>query len=143
MGIISFMLRFKYFIDRGFNYNIKAHKMLNVTNSNTLVIHGTNDSLVPFEKVSIYSKKDLIYNDKVEYLKMDDEMHNEHNSVIASTDCVLYQKEMQEIYDKSVKAGKTPQEARQIMINKIDVFKFNKANDELMNIIDDFYNKQK
>ena len=139
MALMSFILHLKYFIERGVNYNVKAHKMLMKTNSHTLIIHGTKDETVPFEKVSIYSKKDLINNEKVEYLKMDDELHNTHNSVIASSDCVLYQRKMQEIYNDETKKGKSPQVARDAMLKRIDPFKFNVANEELMDIIQKFF----
>ena len=142
-ALLSFMLRFKYFIDRGIDYNVKASKMLKKTKTHTLIIHGTNDQMVPFENISISSKKEYINNDLVEYKKLSEELHNDHNTVIASTNCVLYQKEIQKIYDDEIKNGKTPKEAREIMIKAIDVFKFNEANEELMDTIDNFYQSHK
>ena len=133
------MLSIKYIIDQGCKYNIKAHNVLKKTTVNTLVIHGTNDELVPFEKISILSKKDIINNSKVKYLEMSDELHNGHNSVIASTDCVIYQKEKMEIYKKALEETKNHNKARDAMIEDLDVFKFNNANEELMEIIDKFY----
>ncbi len=142
-AFISFMVRFKYFMNRGFKYNLKAHKMLKNTNTYTLVIHGANDKLVPYDNISICSKKDLINNDKVEYLKMEEELHSEHNTVIASTDCVLYQREIEKLFEKEKAKGKSPAEARDIMFKSIDIFKFNKANEDLMDIIDKFYQSHK
>lgn len=137
--VAKVMLSIKYLIDQGFKYNIKAHNVLMNTTVNTLVIHGTNDELVPFEKISILSKKDLINNNKVKYIEMSDELHNSHNSVIASTNCVKYQKEKMEIYKKVLEETKDHNKARDAMLVDFDVFKFNDANEELMDIIDKFY----
>ena len=137
--LASFMIRIKYLFSEGTKCNIKAHKILNKTNISTLVIHGTNDELVDYKDVSIISKKDLINNDKVKYLTIDDEMHNTHNSIIASDDCVKYQKERMEIFNKVLEETKSRSEAFNAMIKDIDIFKFNEANKELMDIIDNFY----
>lgn len=140
-GFSSFMIRFKYFIDRGINYNPKASNILKNTSTPTLIIHGSADEIISFENDSINSKKDLIKNELVEYITIDDPLHNLHNSIIASTECVLYQNEIQKIYDEAIKEGHNNQEARNIMLKSIDVFKYNVANEELMDEIDKFYKK--
>ena len=136
-GFSSFMIRFKYFIDRGINYNPKASNILKNTSTPTLIIHGSADEIISFENNSINSKKDLIKNELVEYITIDDPLHNLHNSIIASTECVLYQNEIQKIYDEAIKEGHNNQEARNIMLKNIDVFKYNIANEELMDEKDD------
>ena len=140
--IVSLFLRYKYFIDRGIDYNLKASNSLKKAKCATLVIHGANDDIVPL-KESIISKKGKINNELVEYKLMEDENHSSHNSVIASTDCVMYQKERQKIFDEALKTGKTKAEARSLMIKDIDIFKFNQANEELMDVIDKFFESHK
>lgn len=140
--LAKYMINLKYFIDRGFGYCVKAHKRLQTTKTKTLVIHGSRDEVVPLD-ISILSKQDQIHNDLVEYYVMEEELHSSHNSVIASTECVLYQKEISKIYDEQIKLGKTPKEARQIAFTNLDVFKFNQANLDLMDRIDKFYKSAK
>ena len=141
-ALVKVMIGIKYFIDQGIKCDLKAHNVLKKTNIPTFVIHGTNDELVPFDKVSIISKKDKINNEMVEYLEMSEENHSSHNSVIASTRCVEYQKEKYAIYQKAMEECHNHKKARDTMVEKdFDVFKFNEANPELMNIIDEFYSK--
>ena len=140
--LAKYMINLKYFIDRGFGYCVKAHKRLHTTKTKTLVIHGSRDEVVPFD-ISICNKKGQINNDLVDYYIMEEELHSSHNSVIASTECVLYQKEISKIYDEQIKLGKTPKEARQIAFTNLDVFKYNQANLDLMDRIDKFYKKAK
>lgn len=139
--IVSLMVRFKYFIDRGLDYNLKSSKMLKKANCRTLIIHGANDEIVPL-KESINSKQNKINNSLVEYMVIEDENHSSHNSIIASTECVLYQKEKQKIFDEAIKEGKSKAEAKALLAKDIDVFKFNQANEELMEVIDNFYQAQ-
>lgn len=133
------MLKIKGFISQGFASDIKAHKSLRKSNTKTLIIHGTNDELVSFNDVSIISKKNKINNDLISYLEISDPMHNKHNTIIASTDCVKYQMERQEIFNKVLEETKSQKEANDAMANGVDMFKFNEANGELMDIIDSFY----
>ena len=140
--LIHAMLGIKYFIDQGIKCDVKAHNVLKKSNIPTLVIHGTNDELVPFDKISIISKKDNINNEKIEYLEMSEEKHSSHNSVIASTRCVDYQKEKFAIYQEAMKELHDHKKARDAMVEKdFDVFLFNEANPDLMDRIDEFYRK--
>lgn len=143
VAFVSILVKFKYFIDRGLDYDLKASKMLNKCKCNTLIIHGSNDEIVPYKTQSINSKKDKIKNDKIEFMVIDNEFHNTHNSIIASTECVKYQREKQKIFDEAIKEGKTKAEARSLMVKDVDVFKFNEANEELMEVVDKFYQSHK
>lgn len=136
------VVRIKYFFDLGFKYDYKAHKNLQSTNTRTLIIHGNNDELVKFDTVSIISKKDLINNDKVSYLEITDPMHNSHNSIIASNECVLYQKQITEIFDKAIEEKKTRKEALEISTQNLDRFKFNQANQDMIDLVDKFYKEK-
>ncbi len=136
---VKLMLKMKYFIDFGNKGNLKAHKILKNSNINTLIIQGNNDELVDYLHQSIYSKKDLINNEKIKFLLIEDENHNKHNTIIASTECVKYQKPFIDRFNQALKEGKSNYDAKQEMIKEIDRFKFNVANDELMDLINDFY----
>ena len=136
------VVRIKYFFDLGFKYNYKTHKNLQSTNTRTLIIHGNNDELVKFDIVSIISKKDLINNDKVSYLEITDPMHNSHNSIIASNECVLYQKQITEIFDKAIEEKKSRKEALEISTQNLDRFKFNQANQDMIDLVDKFYKEK-
>lgn len=134
----------KLFIDNGFNFNTSASKEISKSNKPILIVHGTKDETVPLDKVSIYSKKDKIKNKNASFLLMEDEYHNTHNSVIASTECVKYQRTRMEIFNEVYKETKSKASAYQkAFIDEIDRFKFNVANDDLMEIIDKFYQSTK
>ena len=89
------------------------------------------------------SKKELINNDKVEYLVIDDEMHNKHNTIIASNECVLYQNEIMDIFNKVYEETKSKAKAKEESTKNIDKFKFNQANEELLDIICSFFESNK
>ena len=137
--LAELMIRVKYFIDQGPVYDLKAHEVLKDTDLYTLVIHGSEDELVPFEDISVVSKKDLINNQKVEYLALTEPPHTGHNSVIASDECIKYQKEKMEIFNNALKEYNDRQKAREIMLSDFDVFKFNAANEDLMDTVDKFF----
>ena len=89
-------------------------------------------------------KKDKINNEKVEYLEMSEEKHSSHNGVIASTRCVDYQNEKYKVYQAAMEKYHNHLKARDKMVEKdFDVFLFNEANPDLMNIIDEFYLKNR
>ena len=138
-NLARIMISIKYFIDQLLKYNIKAHRALNGSSLYTLIIHGIDDELVPFKTQSIISKRNLIYNKRIRYLEINDPMHSGHNSIIASKECVKYQQEKIDIYNKIYKETKSHAKAKEKMLEDFDPFKFNEANEELMEIIDKFY----
>ena len=123
----------------GLHYNESAYKSINKSNKDIMIIHGEKDETVNL-KLSIYNKKDKIKNKKAVFKLMTDEYHNTHNSVIASTECVKYQNERMKLFNDELKKTKNRNLAYKKMIEGIDRFKFNVANDELMKEIDAFYN---
>nr|MCR4898974.1 hypothetical protein [Acholeplasmatales bacterium] len=133
------MFKIIYFLRKGFKSNVVVSKVLKNTQTKTLIIHGTNDEIVPFLDQSIYSKKNKINNDKIEYIKMEEKLHSSHNTVLASTECVLYQKEIMALINQKIKEGKTLDEAKDIILKDADVFKLNSSNNELIDIVDKFF----
>ena len=82
----------------------------------------------------------LISEDSIsEYLLMEEEYHNRHNTVIASTECVKYQMELEAIFNEELAKTNDRSKARKKMLEGIDKYKFNHANGDLMNIIDEYY----
>ena len=134
----------KLLIDSGIHFNKSVASVVSHSNKPILIIHGAKDETVPLDKVSIYSKKDKIKNEKAEFILMEDEFHNTHNSVIASTECVKYQNERMEIFSRVYKDTKDKSKAyKAAFVDGIDRFKFNIANADLMKTIDDFFQKNK
>ena len=138
--IVSFPIYLASLIHYGFKYNESAIKNINSVNKDIFIIHGNNDEIVPLSS-SIYSQKDKITNKNAKFLLMSDENHNTHNSVIASTECVKYQKERMDIYNEVLKNTNDPKQAYKSFIDGLDRFKYNSANEELMEKIDQFYQK--
>jgi alpha-beta hydrolase superfamily lysophospholipase len=127
----------------GFNANKKASKELKKTKVPTLVFQGNDDAVVNYQLDSIYSKKDEINNDLVEYILVDTPPHNNHSTILASTECFEYQKmkekeriELANQYGDKTKGYKESYDT-------YDVFKGNVANQDLMNKVDSFFMEHK
>ena len=133
-------LRIAFFMHFGIHSNEKASKNISKSDGKILIIHGSNDEIVNI-KYSILNKKNEIKNKNAEYILMEDEYHNRHNTVIASTDCVKYQMKLEEVFNEEFAKTNDKYKARMKMLEGIDKFKFNVANDDLMNIIDEYYKK--
>ena len=70
---------------------------------------------------------------------MEEEYHNKHNTVIASTDCVKYQEEIEKLFNEEIKKTNDKSIAYKNIMDAVDRFKFNVANDELIDVVDKFY----
>ena len=123
---------------QGFHNNDNAVKEISKSNKPIMIIHGTRDDIVGYKEASILIKKDKIKNPNAVFFEMTDPNHDSHNSVIASTECVKYQKKIFDEWNNLKKIMKT-EEADQMMMTKIDKVKMNQANEELMDLIDKFY----
>ena len=126
------------FIRQGIHNNDSAIKEISNSTTPILIIHGTEDEVIGYKEASIIINKDKINNPNAKYIVMDNPNHNKHNSVIASTDCVLYQNQMMDEYKELLKTHKKD-EARDIILSRVDKVRNNSANEDLMDIIDDFY----
>lgn len=131
-------LRLGLFFLNGFKYNEEGIKCINKSNKDILVIHGKMDEIVPL-KYSIYNSKDKCTNKNAKFILMEEEYHNKHNTVIASTDCVKYQEEIEKLFNEEIKKTNDKSIAYKNIMDAVDRFKFNVANDELIDVVDKFY----
>ena len=115
-----------------------AIKDLKETNIPTFIVHGTNDEMVNFKTTSIISKKDKIKNPKVTYKVMDDPLHSSHTSVIASTEAVKYQIEKKNKLKELMKTH-SKDDSMDIILKDFVKKRFNQANQNLMEEIDNFF----
>ncbi len=123
---------------QGKHHNDSSIKEISKSNIPIMIVHGVNDETVGYKEASILIKKDKINNPNAVFIEMTDPNHDKHNTVIASTECVKYQKM---IFDewKNLKKIMKKEDADKIMYGKIDKVKMNQANEDLMDAIDKFY----
>ena len=122
----------------GFSFNEKASKNINNSNKDIFIIHGNEDETVSL-KDSIYKKIEKSNHKNIKSLLITDPIHNGHNSIIASTDCVKYQQKQMDYYKEQLDKTKDNKKAYTLFLENTDAHKFNVANDKLMDIIIKFY----
>ena len=126
-------------INQGMPINKSAHKKISISTAPILIIHGTNDEIVPFKTMSITAYKNKIKNANAKYLNISEKYHDTHNSIIASTECKLYQEQKEKIYKNTLEQTKNESLAQKAFLEDLDKFKYNSANEKLMNVIDNFF----
>lgn len=65
-----------------------------------MVAHGINDTVIYYDGASIISHKDQITNPNAIFKTYDEEYHDGHNNIFASTENVIYSRQIVKDYDK-------------------------------------------
>ena len=121
--------------------SLSAVDALNKTQIPTLIIHGTEDSLVKFHGSAIIGKQDRITNPKVRFLALDEEGRAGHNNILRSLEAMAYleelraeQRTLSERY-----GGDIPPEVQREFFAQVDRARVNEVNGELMAEIHNFF----
>jgi len=121
--------------------SLSAVDALNKTQIPTLIIHGTEDSLVKFHGSAIIGKQDRITNPKVRFLALDEEGRAGHNNILRSLEAMAYleelraeQRTLSERY-----GGDIPPEVQRELFAQVDRARVNEVNGELMAEIHNFF----
>lgn len=125
-------------------YNaLSAIDGINNTDTPILIVHGTGDETIGYDRSSIISKREKITNPNVEYMTISEEGNNGHNSIFHSQTANAYLKELNAAYDKLSEQydGEVPDTVKQEFFNKVDREKANEVNTELLETINSFYEK--
>lgn len=76
--------------------NLSAVEGINQTDTPVLLIHGSGDSVVPFDSAAIMAHKDEIINPSVQYLVCSKEGQDGHNNLFRAASANAYLKELEE-----------------------------------------------
>ncbi len=106
-------------------FGLTAVDAINSTDAPVLIVHGSGDTTVGYDTVSIMSKKDEITNPNVRYLVCSEDRRDGHNNLLYSPDAMDYADEkneegsrLDEQYD-----GDIPEEALRDYYASIDKFR--------------------
>lgn len=117
---------------------------INKSDASVLIIHGNDDQVIYFDKAAIISHKDEITNPNVEYKIFTDEGRNGHSSYFYTPEYKDYREnvlipkmnEINEKYDNNA-----PDEVWEEYYQSIDKTLYNGFNQELIDLINDFFTK--
>ena len=127
-------------LDTGDALDMTAVAGINSTDAPVLVIHGTNDETVSYDKASIIAHRDRITNDKVEYYEPSEKGRNGHNTYFYSAESNAYGAEKRAelaMLDEQYPDG-IPDDVRAAFFADYDVLRANTPDPVLMNKIDEF-----
>lgn len=127
----------------GGTLGLTAVDAINSTDTPVLILHGSGDTTVGFDTVSIISKKDEITNPNVAYFVCGEERRDGHNNLRYSSDARNYADEVNETgsqldeqYD-----GNVPEEILRDYYASIDKFRLWELDAEFMETVAAFYQK--
>lgn len=125
----------------GDTLELTAVDAINSTDTPVLLIHGSGDTTVGFDTVSIVSQREKITNPHVQYIIRDREGQNGHNSLFHSMDCLDYVEEINEAYEKLYDAydGEIPAAEEAAFYEGVDKFRSSALDPAFMEAAADFY----
>ena len=125
----------------GADAGLSAVSGINKTDAPVLVIHGTADTTVNYETVSIIAHKQAITNPNVEYLALSEDGRNAHNTYFYSKEANAYgtQKRAELTALREQYPDGVPQDTLDAFYENYDVLRANQADDYLMDSIDAFF----
>ncbi len=126
--------------------SLSAVDGINKSGIPVLVIHGENDEVIKYNGASIIAQRDKITNSKAEFYTISDEGRNGHSSIFSTAEYVDYKKniyipranELNEKYNNDV-----PYDERVKFYESIDHELYNGTNPEIIDLIDQFFEKAK
>ncbi|MBQ9804893.1 MAG: alpha/beta fold hydrolase [Clostridia bacterium] len=124
----------------GKHYNLTAIDGINKSCVPVLLIHGTQDEMIPIEEVSVMAQIHKITNPKVVYRVYDRNGQTGHNSIFYNASSVPYIQEVIASFKalEQKYSGKIPNEERSRFFDSVDRDIINKPNDELLDEIHEF-----
>lgn len=121
--------------------SLSAVDGINKSNIPVLVIHGDNDEVIKIYGASIFAQQGRIKNGNVEYYTFDTEGKDSHNGYFHTADYLeYYDKELKAKYEELEKGADDAEWEKYVA--SVDKEKFNAVNPDLIDMIDDFFNKQ-
>ena len=127
-------------LDFGADADHSASRAIDKSGVPVLVIHGTADEVVNFERTSIISKRGEISNPNVAYIEKSEPSRDGHNTYFYSHDSQAYLNECAQAYEELSKryAGDVPASETEAFLQGVDKRRANTADPELIDQIDSF-----
>ena len=106
-----------------------------------LLIHGSADDTVHVNGASIFACRKEITNPKVKYILYEKERQNGHMTLLRDIQALEYVNEIAKEYNELVKelGKKLTREQVAVVFDKVDKQKANQVNEELLQVISQFY----
>ena len=122
-------------MDHGRYGMLTAVKGINRSNISVLIVHGTGDQMISFEKCSLVAKKSKIHNPRTEYLVLTEPGHNDHDSF-------RYTSQAEDLLKgfRTKSAGLTGEEL-EVLYRELDMEAINSVNEAFMEKVDSFFRK--
>lgn len=119
------------------NYSdLSAVDGINSCDVPVMIIHGTQDGTIGYDRSSIIAQRDKITNPNVQYLTLD-EMHS---SMFQSKDSIVYSDELNKEYKSLYEQyGEIPDNVKEEFYAAADKDRLNKPNEEFLEQIEKFY----
>lgn len=120
--------------------NLSAVKGINQTDTPVLIIHGSQDRVVPYDSSAIINHKDEITNPNVKYMVCSKEGQDDHNNLFMSESSIAYRKSLQEEYEIMDEKydGQIPEGVLGDWYEEVDRLKASKLDEVFMQDVYDF-----
>ncbi len=127
----------------GDNADLSAIDGINKSDVPVLIVHADNDPKISYKGASIISKSDQIINPNVEYFTFSDEYRNDHGSYLYSAECAQYRREINSSYENmKSKNDNLSEDISEKYWSKVNRLKFNIVAPDVVDMIDNFYEKE-
>lgn len=127
----------------GQHSDLSAADSINSVTTPVLLIHGTEDQVVPMESAGIAGRRAEITNPNVEYLILDEEGRNGHVSLFRSKEAVEYldEKNAEYLLLEEQFGRELSEEERRAFYANIDKFRINELDESLFENIEAFFQR--
>lgn len=128
----------QHYLRFGEESNISAVKGIQKENIPILVIYGTEDEIVPQDKIGILAHQDELQDSNVTFIAVDEPYRNRHATSWLSSEAAEYSLEVWKEYE----IYKTGSESLKVEFGsfqkEVDIEKMNQVDSQLLQIIDQF-----
>lgn len=123
--------------------NLSASEALNKTEVPVLIIHGTEDEMVPFDSVGIIAHRDEITNKNVQYKVIDEAGHAGHNNIFNSDESIEYGDVLSAEYNavKESYGGEIPENVESEWYLGVDKFLASELNPDFIGSVLEFFDE--
>ncbi|MDI9498408.1 MAG: alpha/beta fold hydrolase [Bacillota bacterium] len=125
------------------NYRRNAVDSINRSTTPILLIHGSDDEMIPADSSAIVAHRDELTNPNVEILILDREGQNGHNTIFRPTEALSYIARKNREYAALCSGydGPLPSAVRENYIRGVDLDLVNQVNGELFGQIEAFFDQ--
>ena len=120
-----------------------AAEAINEGDTPTLVIHCENDTTVSIDGSSVYARKDEVENPKADFVLYENKENAGHTTLLFTKEANAYREEIKDEYEhlQTLYGGEIPEDIEEDFLNSIDSMKAQKANQELIDLVNEFFIK--